>query len=123
MSQTDFHSPALLDLLLSSDASVFSTMSFPPLGNSDYVVVSVSINFLSNEMSRFITLLMTILVLIGTAVLGVFLGMISLNSVPLLLLVNFVSGSRLELMYISLIKSIRSSRTHLHGFQLLALLP
>ena len=34
-------------------------------------------------------------------------------------LVNFVSGFRLELMYISLIESIRSSLTHLHGFQML----
>ena len=38
-----------------------------------------------------------------------FHGRISLNSVLLLLLVNFVSGFRLELMYISLIVSIRSS--------------
>ena len=30
---------------------------------------------------------------------------------------------RLELMYISLIQSIRSSLTHLHVFQLLVLLP
>ena len=30
---------------------------------------------------------------------------------------------RLELMYISLIQSIRSSLTYLHGFQLLVLLP
>ena len=36
---------------------------------------------------------------------------------------NFVSGSRLELIYISPIKSIRSSLTHLHGFQLPVLLP
>ena len=42
-----------------------------------------------------------------------FHGRISLNSVPLLLLVNFVSGFRLELMYISLIVSIRSNLTHL----------
>ena len=41
----------------------------------------------------------------------------------LLLLVTSVSGFRLELMYISLIVSIRSSLTHLHGFQLLVLLP
>ena len=33
------------------------------------------------------------------------------------------SGSRLELMYISLIVSIRSNPTHLHGFQQLVLLP
>ena len=41
----DSHSPALLDLFLSSDASICSTMAFPPLGNSDHVVVSVSIDF------------------------------------------------------------------------------
>ena len=41
----DFHSPALLDLFISSDASICSTMAFPPLGNSDHLVVSVSIDF------------------------------------------------------------------------------
>ena len=41
----DSHSPALLDLFISSDASIYSTMAFPLLGNSDHVVVSVSINF------------------------------------------------------------------------------
>ena len=51
-----------------------------------------------------------------------FHGSISLNPVLLLLLVNFVSGCRLQLMYISLILSIRSSLTHLHGFLLLVLL-
>ena len=55
--------------------------------------------------------------------LGDFHGKISLNLVLLLLLVNFVSGCRLELMYISLIENIRSSLIHLHGFQLLVLLP
>ena len=50
-------------------------------------------------------------------------GRISLNSVLLLLLVNFVSGLRLLLIYISLIVSIRSSLTHLYGFELLILLP
>ena len=39
------HSPALLDLFLSSDASTCSAMAFLPLGNSDHVVVSVSIDF------------------------------------------------------------------------------
>ena len=38
----DSHCPALLDFFLSSDASICSTMAFPPLGNSDHVVVSVS---------------------------------------------------------------------------------
>ena len=44
-SQTDSHSPALLDLFLSFDASICSTMAFAPLGNSDHIVVSVFINF------------------------------------------------------------------------------
>ena len=43
------HSPTLLDFFLSSDASICSTMAFPPLGNSDHVVVSVSIDFLVNS--------------------------------------------------------------------------
>ena len=42
------HSPALLVLFLSSDAGICSTMAFPPLGNFDHVIVSVSIDFPSN---------------------------------------------------------------------------
>ena len=45
----DFQSPALLDLFISSDASICSTMAFPPLGNSDHVAVSVSIDFPINS--------------------------------------------------------------------------
>ena len=41
----DSHSPALLDLFISSDATICSAMAFPPLGNSDLVFVSVSIDF------------------------------------------------------------------------------
>ena len=50
---------------------------------------------------------------------------ICLDLVPLLLLPNFVNGSRLEIMYMSLSSisiSIRSSLIDLHGFQLLVLL-
>ena len=39
----------LLDLFISSDASICSTMAFPPLGNSDHVLVSISIDFPSNS--------------------------------------------------------------------------
>ena len=62
----DSHGPALLDLFLTSDASICSTMAFPPLGNSDHVVVSVSIDFPSYSQwdPHFIALLMTILLLI-----------------------------------------------------------
>ena len=45
----DSHSFALLDLFISSDASICSTVAFPPLGNSDHVVVSVSIDFPINS--------------------------------------------------------------------------
>ena len=45
----DSNSPALLDLFISSDASISSTMAFPPLRNSNHVVVSVSIDFPSNS--------------------------------------------------------------------------
>ena len=34
---------------MSSDASICSTLAFPPLGNSDHVVVSVSIDFTINS--------------------------------------------------------------------------
>ena len=45
----DFHSPALLDLFISFDASIYSTMAFSPLGNSDHVIVSVSIDIPTNS--------------------------------------------------------------------------
>ena len=45
----DSDSPALLDFFLSSDASICSMMAFPPLGNSDHVVISVSIDFPINS--------------------------------------------------------------------------
>ena len=45
----DSRVPALLDLFLSSDTSICSMMAFPPLANSDHVVVSISTNFPSNS--------------------------------------------------------------------------
>ena len=53
----DSLSPALLDLFISSDAGICSTMAFPPLGNSDHVVVSGSIDYPTNSkwMPRFIS--------------------------------------------------------------------
>ena len=49
MPNCDSHSAALLDVFLSSDANIYSTMAFPPLGKCDHVVVSVSIDFPSNS--------------------------------------------------------------------------
>ena len=45
----DSHSPAPLDLVFSSDASSCSTIAFPPLENSDLVVVPVSIDVSLNS--------------------------------------------------------------------------
>ena len=42
----DSYNRALLDFFRSSNASICSAMVVPPLGNSDHVVVSVSIDFL-----------------------------------------------------------------------------
>ena len=63
----DCHSPVPLELFLSSDTSICSTVAFPPLGNPDHVIISVSTDFpsYSQRMPHFIVLLMTILVLIG----------------------------------------------------------
>ena len=45
----DSHSPALVDFFLSFDANICSIIAFPPLGNSDHVTVSVSIDFPINS--------------------------------------------------------------------------
>ena len=49
ISDCNSHSPALLDLFISSDASICSTMAFPPLEHSDNIVDSFSIDFPSNS--------------------------------------------------------------------------
>ena len=124
----DSHSPPLLDLFISSDARICSTMAFPPLGNSDHVVVSVSIDFMPNSKRDtpfhridydYSCADWTVSVIIWEML----HGRISINSILLLLLVNLVSEVRFELMYISLIVNIRSTFTQLHGSQLLLLLP
>ena len=46
---SDSHSPAPLDLFIFSDASICCTIAFLPLGNSDHVVISVSMDFPTNS--------------------------------------------------------------------------
>ena len=73
-----------------------------------------------NGKPRFMASLMTILEFIGMVLVTIgkmFQGRISLHLVLLVLLLHFVSGFRLELIYISLQKNIRSSLIHLHGLQ------
>ena len=54
----DSYSPALLDLFISCETSICSIMAFPPLENSDHVIVSVSIDLafqlIHNQMPHFI---------------------------------------------------------------------
>ena len=45
----DCHSPTLLDLFISSDASIYPTMAFLLLGIFDHMDVSVFIGFPSNS--------------------------------------------------------------------------
>ena len=111
----DSHSPALLDLFLSSDASICSSITFPPLGNSDHVVVSVSIDFPIN--SKQDTPFHRVAYDYSCADWD---GLRDhLRNVPwediFKLSASAVSGFRLELMYISLVISIRSNLTHLHA--------
>ena len=102
----DCHSPALLDLFLSSDASICSAMAFPLLGNSNHNVVSVSIDIPSN--SQWDTPFHHIAYDYPCADWDCLCD--HLRDVPwedifklstsALLLVNFVSGFRLQLIYI-----------------------
>ena len=122
------HSPAFLDLFVSSDASICPPMAFPPLGNSDLVLVSVSIDFPSYSQRD--------APFHGIAYdcsLANWDGLRDhLRDVPWENILK-LSGSaaarkfcewvKVELMYISHIEIIRSNLTHLHGFQLHVLLP
>ena len=125
-----FHNSAVLDLFVSSDASLSSTMAFPPLGNSDHVAVLVSIDFPSNS-----TLNAPFHHIADDYSCADWGGLhdhlrdipwediFNLRASDAALLLNFVSGFRLVLKYISFIVNIMSSITHLHGFQLFVLLP
>ena len=80
---------------------------------------------IQNEISLIIAQLMTVLVLIGVVfviIREMFHGRVSINFMLRLVVKNFVSRSRLELMYVSLIVIITWSLIHVHGFQLLVLL-
>ena len=93
------------------------TKAFPLSGNSDHVVVSISIDFLWNSKWD-ACFLWLFLYWVGWSLWSFekcSMGGISLNSVLLLLLVNFLSGFRLELMYISLIISISSVVHYISG--------
>ena len=117
----DSHSPALLDLFISSDASICSTMAFPPLGNSDHVVVSVSIDFPSN--SQWDAPFHHIAYDYSCADWDDLHD--HLRDVPWedIFKLGAPAATKERYKYIFIIVNIRSSLTHLHDFQLLVLLP
>ena len=114
---------------ISPDTSICFTMAFPPLGNSDQFAVLVSNDFRSNSKcdALFHRIAYDDYSCAGWDDHHYHLRDVSwedsLHSVLLLLLLNFVTGFMLKMMYISLIVNIRSNLIHLHGFQLLVLLP
>ena len=123
----DSHSLALLDFFLSSNASICFTMAFPPLGNSDHVVVSVSIDFPSNSQQGdpFHCIAYDYSLADRDSLCD------HLRDVPWedifklgasATASEFCEWVQLELMYVSIIENNRSSLTHLLGFQLLVLL-
>ena len=102
-----------MDWFISFGTNICSTMASPPLGNSDHVF---TFHGLSNKLK--------------TGCLVPLHGYSHADSDGLcfhgrisFMLVDFVNGLKLELMYISFILSIRSNLTHLDGFQELVLLP
>ena len=105
------HSPAYLDFFLSSDVCICSAKALPPLGNSDHVVVSVSIDFLSYSQQNSLFHCIAYGYSCGDwdGLCNHFRDLSWEDNSKLVLLlvpVNFVSGFKLELMYISLIESI-----------------
>ena len=112
------HSPALLDLFLSSDASISSTMTFPPLQNSDHVVVSVSIDFpINSKQDASFHCMAYDYSRADWAGLHDHLRDVPWEDIFKLSASaaarEFCEWVRLELMYISFIVSIRSCLTHL----------
>ena len=120
-----FSQSALLDFFLSSGASICSTLTFPPLGNFDHVVVSVSFDFSSyshwDALFHCISYGFMLIRMVFVIIWKMFHGRISLN---------FASPAASELcewvqvgIYIYIPHwNYQVKSTHLHDFQLLVLL-
>ena len=103
-------------------------MALPPLGNSDNVIVSVTIDFASYSQRG--ALFHRVAYDYSRADWDSFCD--HLRDVPWEDIFKlhasaaarkFCECVQVRIMFISLIESIRSSLTHLHGFQLVVLLP
>ena len=119
----DSHNPALLDLFLTSDASICSAMAFPPLGNSDHVVVSVSIDFPTNSQrdAPFHCIAYDYSCADWDGLCD-YLGEVPWEDI-FKLSASAAASEFCEKENIENIENIRSSLIYLHGFQLLVLLP
>ena len=111
--------PALLHLFISSDASTWSQVALPPVGNSHHLLSQFSLGFHETQKGKlfFIAQLINILVLIGiisVIIWEMLCRWISLTSV--LLLLGVLNGSSLLSMIISSIANIRSRLIHLQVF-------
>ena len=121
----DSDTPTVLDLFLSSDSSFRSAMVSV---HQEILIIEILSRFpltflqVQKRMLLFSAQFRSIPMLIWTVliiILEIFYRRISLNLVLLLLQLNFVSGSRLALMYISLHVNIKSRLIHFHGFSCL----
>ena len=124
----DSHGPAFLDFFLSSDASICSTMAFPPLGNSDHVV-SVSIDFPTNSQqdAPFHRIAYDYSRADWDGLRDhlrdvPWEDIFKLSASAAAAASEFCEWVQVEIDVYTLHKNIRSSLIHLHGFQLLVLL-
>ena len=119
--ECDSHSHALLDSFISSDASIRSSMAFPPLGNSNHDAVSVSTDFPSNLLrdASFHRITYNYSRADWDGLCDHSRGAqwedtVSLNSVLLLLLLNFVSQVGID-VYIPRQKPCHENHVKLHS--------
>ena len=115
-------------ICFSSDTNICSVMAFPSLGYSDQYNVWLSFHSKVETQKGTllsIVVLTTIIMLTGTVLVIIwetFHGRISLKLVLLLLVLNFVSGSTLELIYLSLIIKTSSRFINFFEFQQLVMI-
>ena len=102
--ECESHIPVFLDVFISSNPSICFTVALIPLANLIMLLIQFLLTFLQIEKGilLFIAQLIIILVLIRKvfmAIWDLFRVRASLKSIILLLMLNIVSGSRLELNY------------------------
>ena len=121
ISDCNSHSTALLELFISSNLRIFSIVAFPLFVHLNHVVISVPIDFSRNSKRNTLFHCRAYdYCCPDWDSLQVYMRDVPMKDVfnidTSAAVMNFVSGSRLELMYISFIINIRSSLIYLYGF-------